>query len=109
MGFASGSKYPAPAPASVATAWFTEDRDRLGEFMLVLDSGETFGEGDRAALTIRDYLMSRRYGFGTTARNELFLRCCSSLRYFLAGRNLRKLYATPDNAFPFADSVGEVA
>jgi hypothetical protein len=109
MSFSSAARVPAPAAAAVATAWFTEDRERLGEFMLVLDTGEMFSDRDRACLRIRDYLREKRYGQGTTARNELFLRCCSALRYFIDGRSLSKLYATPDHAFKFASIVGEVA
>ncbi len=103
MSFSSAARVPAPAAAAVATAWFTEDRERLGEFMLVLDTGEMFSDRDRACLRIRDYLRDKKYGQGTTARNELFLRCCSALRYFLEGKNLSKLYATPDHAFKFAE------
>lgn len=103
-----GGKYPAPVPAAAATAWFTEDISRLSEFLLILESGETFGDGDRAALRMRDHLKDRKYGFGQSARNDLFLRCCSALRYFLERRSLSKLYATPENAFKFADVVGEV-
>jgi hypothetical protein len=109
MGFGASSRFPAPAPAAVATAWFTQDRERLGEFMLILDEGKVFSSADGAAIKIRDYLKDRKYGFGTTARNDLFLRCCSALRYFLAGKNLTRLYATSEHAFKFADAVGEVA
>lgn len=107
-GFGSASKYPAPVKAAVATAWFSQDRERLGEFMMVLDTGEMFTDGDRAGLRLRDYIRDRRYGQGSSARNDLFCRCCASLRYFLARRNLAKLYATPDHAFKFAAYVGEV-
>lgn len=103
LSFSSASRIPAPANAAVATAWFTQDRERLGEFMLVLDTGEMFSDRDRACLRIRDYLRDKKYGQGTTARNELFLRCCSALRYFIDGKNLQRLYATADNAFKFAE------
>ncbi len=108
VGFGSASRFPAPAPAAVASAWFTEDQSRLGEFMNILEHGEVSSEADRAAIKIRDYLKDKKYGFGTTARNELFLRCCSALRYFIAGKNLTRLYATPDHAFSFAEKIGEV-
>ena len=108
LGFGAASKYPAPVQAAVATAWFAEDRDRLGEFMLVMESGEMFSDDDRAAIRLRDYLKDKRYGQGSTARNDLFLRCCASLRYFLARRNLAKLYATSEHAFKFVSHVGEV-
>jgi hypothetical protein len=103
MSFPSASRMPAPVAAAVAIAWFTEDRDRLGEFMRILDTGEIFSERDRACLKIRDYVNRKMYGQGMTARHELFLRCCSALRYFLAGKGLSKLYATQDSAFKFAE------
>lgn len=108
MEFGTASKYPAPLKSAVATAWFSENRQRLGEFMMVLDCGEMFSDDDRAAIRLRDYLRDKKYGNGGTARNDLFLRCCGALRYFLARRNLTKLYATPDHAFKFAAYVGEV-
>jgi hypothetical protein len=103
LSFSCAARIPAPAAAAVATAWFTQDRDRLGEFMLVLDTGEMFSDKDRACLRIRDYIRDRKYGQGTTARNDLFLRCCSALRYFIDGKSLSKLYATADHAFKFAE------
>lgn len=108
MDFGVGSRYPAPLKAAVATAWYSEDRQRLGEFMMVIDSGEMFGDEDRAAIRLRDYLKDKRYGQGSTARNDLFLRCCGALRYFLAGKNLSKLYATTDHVFKFASFIEEV-
>lgn len=108
MNFGAAAKYPAPFKASVATAWFSEDRQRLGEFMMVMDTGEMFSDEDRAALRLRDYLRDKKYGQGSTARNDLFLRCCGALRYFIAGRSLSKLYATPDHVFKFASYVEEV-
>jgi hypothetical protein len=105
LSFPSAGRYPAPVTAAVATAWFTEDRDRLAEFMIVLDTGETVTERDRACLRIRDYLQAKKYGQGTTARNELFLRCCAALRYFIEGKNLSKLYATAEHAFKFMDAA----
>lgn len=109
VGFGASSKCPAPLKAAVATAWYSEDRQRLAEFMLVMDTGEMFSEDDRAAIRMRDYIRDRKYGQGTTQRNDLFFRCCGAIRYFLARRNLSKLYATPDHVFKFAACVGEVA
>lgn len=108
MNFGTASKYPAPLKSAVATAWFSENRQRLGEFMMVLDCGEMFSDDDRAAIRLRDYLKDKKYGNGGTARNDLFLRCCGAVRYFIARRNLTKLYATPDHAFKFAGYAGEV-
>ena len=102
----------APLTASVASAWYTQDRDRLTEFMAVMHSGETSGPRDRAAIRLRDHIHQGKYGAGSPARNDLFLRCCGALRYFIAGQPLSKLYATSDHAFPLVGpltSGGEVS
>lgn len=109
LGFGGTMKYPSPFHAAVCTAWFGEDRSRLAEFMTIIDRGKVSSDSDMAAIRIRDYLNNREYGFGTAARNDMFLRCCSGLRYFLDGRNLKRLYATSENAFKFAAYVGEIA
>lgn len=108
VAYGASAKYPAPLKAAVATAWYSEDRQRLAEFMLVIDTGEMFSDDDRAAIRLRDYLRDKRYGQGSTARNDLFLRCCGALRYFIARKPLSKLYATPEHVFKFATYVGEV-
>jgi hypothetical protein len=108
MGFSAASKFPAPLKAAVATAWFSQDRQRLTEFMLVLDTGEMFSDDDRAAIRLRDYLRDKKYGQGCSARNDLFMRCCGALRYFIARKGLTKLYATPEHVFQFSAAIGEV-
>lgn len=86
--------------AAIASAWFTEDRDRLAQFRSILVSGATTDASEHAAVRLRDYLIKKQYGQGDAARNDLFLKSCSALRAFLDGRSLSKLYATNDNAFP---------
>ena len=108
MGFSAAAKFPAPLKAAVATAWFSESRQRLTEFMLVLDTGEMFSDDDRAAIRLRDYLRDKKYGQGCSARNDLFMRCCGALRYFIARKGLSRLYATTEHVFKFAAYVGEV-
>jgi len=108
MGFSAASKFPAPLKAAVATAWFSEDRQRLTEFMLVLDTGEMFSDDDRAAIRLRDYLRDKKYGQGCSARNDLFMRCCGALRYFIARKGLTKLYATAEHVFKFSSYIPEV-
>jgi hypothetical protein len=86
--------------AAIASAWFTVDRDRLAQFRSILVSGATTDASEHAAVRLRDYLIKKQYGQGDAARNDLFLKSCSALRAFLAGRGLGKLYATNDHAFP---------
>lgn len=106
LSFKRPDRFPSPATAAVASAWYTQDRDRLAEFMTVMHTGETSSPRDGAAIRFRDHVNKGKYGAGSPARNDLFLRCCGALRYFIAGQPLSKLYATADHAFPL---VGPLA
>lgn len=105
MSFKRPDRCPSPLWAAVASAWYTEERERLSEFMLVMFSGETKSNKDTAAIRLRDHINQGKYGGGSPARNDLFLRCCGAIRYFIAGKHLSKLYATADHAFPLVDYV----
>lgn len=106
LSFKRPGRSQAPLTAAVASAWYTQDRDRLAEFMEVMHSGEASGPRDRAAIRLRDHIQQGKHGAGSTARNELFLRSCGALRYFIAEQPLSKLYATAEHAFPL---VGPLA
>ena len=96
---------PAPLTACVASAWYTEDRDRLGEFLTIMAGEVTGAPCDRAAVRLLLHITKGKYGAGSPARNDLFLRCCGALRYFIAGEPLSKLYVTPDHAFPLVEAI----
>lgn len=105
LGFKRPERCPAPLTAAVASAWYTQDRDRLAEFFAIMHNGRTSSHRDGAAIRLRDHINKGKYGAGSPARNDLFLRCCGALRYFIAGQPLSKLYATPDHAFPMVGYV----
>lgn len=86
--------------AAIASAWFTEDRERLAQFRSLIATGAASDSGDMAAIRLRDFLLKKKYGQGESARNDLFLKACSALRAFLDSRPLSKLYASNDHAFP---------
>jgi hypothetical protein len=98
--YESNKQLHACVVAAIASAWFTEDRERLAQFRSLLASGAATDAGDLAAIKLRDFLLKKQYGQGETARNDLFLKACSALRAFLDGRPVQKLYATNDHAFP---------
>jgi hypothetical protein len=108
LSFKRPDRFPSPATAAVASAWYTQDRDRLADFMVVMQSGETPSPKDAAAIRIRDHINKGKYGAGSPARNDLFLRCCGALRYFLSGKPVSKLYAIPDHAFPLVGPLSSV-
>lgn len=99
------ARTPAPVPAAIATAWFTQDRDRLIEFIKVLDTGEAFSVADRAAIRLKSHIDRKEFRPGHQGRNDLFLRTCAALRYFLARKPITKLYVSTENAFDFAKEV----
>jgi hypothetical protein len=108
LSFKRPDRCPAPMTAAVASAWYTQDRERLGEFMAIMHTGETASSRDRAAIRLRDHINQGKYGAGSQARNDLFLRCCGALRYFIAGQPLSKLYATTDHAFPLVGPLAAI-
>jgi hypothetical protein len=105
LSFKRPERCPAPLTACVASAWYTEDRERLGEFLTIMHTGEVTGARDRAAIRLLLHITKGKYGAGSPARNDLFLRCCGALRYFIAGEPLSKLYVTPDHAFPLVEAI----
>lgn len=109
LSFKRPDRLPSPLTAAVASAWYTQDHARLAEFMAVMHTGHTESPCDRAAIRIRDHVNQGKYGSGSPARNDLFLRCCGALRYFIAGQPLSKLYVTPDHAFPIVGPLASVA
>ena len=63
--------------ATVCRAWYTADRKRLGQFAETMHDGRTFGPGDRAALMLRDELLTRAWeGLGDRRRGTLRIEYC---------------------------------
>jgi hypothetical protein len=92
--------------AAVASAWFTEDRDRLLRFKQLISEGAGADRDEQAAIKLRDFMMTTNLlAGGTAVRQELFMRCCTALRAFLERRPLTKLYCRPDSVFPIPDLI----
>jgi hypothetical protein len=92
--------------ASIASAWFTEDRDRLLRFKQLIAEGAGADRDEQAAIKLRDFMMTTTLlAGGTSVRQELFMRCCTGLRAFLERRSLTKLYCRPDSVFPIPDLI----
>lgn len=86
--------------ASVASAWFTQDRDRLNRFKQLICDGVGAERHETAAITLRDFLLtSPLLNGGNKARQEIFVRSCTALRAFLEARPLSKLYARRESVF----------
>lgn len=86
--------------AAVASAWFTQDREKLARFKHLVTDGVDADRNESAAIRLRDFLMTTHLTKGGgSARLELFQRCCTALRAFLEGRGITKLYCRSDAAF----------
>lgn len=97
----------ASVTAAIASAWFTQSHVDLMRFKELLHSGVGASEKETAAIRLREFLLtSRLVGGGNDARMELYFRTCTSLRAFLEGRGLAKLYCRPDARFPIPDCKG---
>ena len=92
--------------ASVASAWFTQDRDRLLRFKHLISDGTGAESDEQAAIRLRDFLLTSNLILGgREARQELFMRCCTALRAFLERRPISRLYCRPDAVFPIPDLI----
>jgi hypothetical protein len=86
--------------SAVAMAWYTQDHDRLAEFMQCLKTGVVNGKADIAAAKLRDLFMKGNLnGGGSVGRLEIFAKTKSALEHFLAYRPVSKLYGTDKDIF----------
>jgi hypothetical protein len=93
--------------AAIASAWFTQERQRLQRFKDLLTSGVGAETSEGAAVKLREFLLTTpTLAGGTEARREIFLRSCTALRAFFEERNLSKLYCRVDSTFPIPDCPG---
>jgi hypothetical protein len=104
----TGRSKNASVLAPVAFAWYTQDHDRLREFLDCVANGVVEQEEDSAAATLYRSLYAARSaleGRGSQYRHDLFLRAVSALKAFVERRPLTKLYPATTNPFPLP-SVG---
>lgn len=90
--------------AAISAAWFTRDRERLGQFKEQLHSGVISSNADSAVARLRDWLQTSKTTNGT-ARPEIWRRTCTSLLAYLEYRPLSKLYARDEVTFPIPDLI----
>lgn len=87
--------------AAIASAWFTQDRDKLSRFAAIVATGTDATHAEQAAIRVRDFLLtSHTVGGGLTERQDLFYRCCNALRYFIGGRPMPRLASSVSATFP---------
>jgi hypothetical protein len=89
---------------AVGRAYLHEpDTDRLRRFCDVLATGFYEGDGETAAVTLRNYLLSK----GATASSsalwkDTFLKCQNATFYFMRSKKLMNIKAVSDEAYPLA-------
>lgn len=89
--------------AAVARAWYAEeDKERLLRFCRVLSSGQSEGEKESAAVTLRNYLVQQTMRGATSkdASREAFVRAQNAIAYFMRGKKLSVLKHTDVEAYP---------
>ena len=89
---------------SVGRAYLCEpDRDRLQRFCDVLGTGFYEGDGETAAITLRNYLQTK----GATASSsalwkDTFWKCQNALWYFMRAKKLTAIKVVSEEAYPLS-------
>jgi hypothetical protein len=85
----------------VAMAWYSQNHERLLEFMNCLKTGVINGKGDIAAAKLRDLFMKGGLSVGGSQRLEMFQKTKSALEHFIDRKPVSKIYGTDRNVFPY--------
>lgn len=98
-----------PTQACVARAWYTQDRDRLREFLAVLSTGRPGGAADGAAIALRNAIFANKEltNRGGDGRTKAYRRCQTALKAFLEHRNLETVRESNTEYFPIPDVPSE--
>ena len=94
----------APVLAPVARAWFGHDRNRLLDYVNVLQTGTPLTvPDDNAALQMRNWLLANRECRARGTRADMFARSQNALRYFLDRTEPKLLKASREDLFPIPE------
>lgn len=95
----------ATARAVVARAWYTRDRERLAEFMEILQSGIARSDEDQAAIAFARAVSQRNIMTTKSARDRVtaYRKTCSCVLAFLERRQLTKIYECSIDPFPIPE------
>jgi hypothetical protein len=85
--------------AVVARAWYTAERDRLRQFGDILYTGMATSQKDRAAITLRNYLLNDP-PIGSAGRLVVYKKTERALRAFLDEQQLTKCTIAERELFP---------
>jgi hypothetical protein len=88
----------APVMAAIMRAWYSIDRDRLAQFVKVLDSGQMESNADSAAITLREWLLKHNNNSGPF-RAEMYRKTEAALVNFMNGTPISRLYGMEKEQF----------
>jgi len=88
----------APVMAAIARAWYSQDRDTLTRFVLVLTTGISKGQDEYVIITLRNWLMTNRSA-GGAASLEVYGKTTRALQAYIKGETIRILYASKEELF----------
>lgn len=87
--------------SAIGRAWYMEaDKERLRRFSDVLTSGLYDGDGETAAIALRNYLMTKPALTSAALWRDTFLKAQNAIHYFMRGKRLTVIKGTQDEAYP---------
>jgi len=92
-----------PVHAALLGAWYHEDRDRLMEFITVLQEGKYTDDKDVAALRLRQFIDANRSSNAPSQRHILYSKTQSAIKYFCRETPLTRLYAASEELYPLPE------
>jgi len=96
---------------AVGRAYLHEpDKDRLRRFCEVLGTGYYDGDGETAAITLRNYLLTRGSVLSIAAMwRDTFFKCQNAIYYFMRGKKLTTIKGVSQEAYPLTTAKYAIA
>lgn len=86
---------------AIGRAWYVEaDKDRLRRFSDVVTSGLYDGDGETAAVALRNYFLMKPALNSAARWRDTFLKTQNAVHYFMRGKRLTVIKAVQDEAYP---------
>jgi hypothetical protein len=87
--------------AAMARAWYLEpDKERLRRFADVLSTGLYDGDGETAAIALRNYILTKTAINSSGLWRDTFLKAQNAIHYFMRSKRLTVLKTVAEEAYP---------
>lgn len=87
--------------SAVARAWYWEsDLDRLKRFCDVFSSGFADGDGESAAIALRNYFLTKKGLLSTALWTDSFFKAQNAIHYFMRSKRLTVIKTVADEPYP---------